>query len=147
MNNYIIFSDYNLFGSHDDTLTEDFVFGENVVFAGNIIDLASCKNFQIDKALLKLNELRLLAGNNYIAGEGEKYLFNIMLKKNGIIFSNSDTHLWPLNDTLTRGAFYLNEMSCETMVFCNPKQPEITEHVHQGFRFIIIPKGRTSLKI
>lgn len=145
MHNFIVFSDYNLFG--ENPLQEDFVYGDNVIFAGNIVALDECKLNKIDEALLKINELRSLAGTNYIAGEGEKYIFNIMIKKKNILFMNSDSHIWKPQDALMQGAFYLNELKCDTLVMCNPLIETIKNETHQGFRFITIPKGRTSLSL
>lgn len=95
MQKFVVYNDIHLFGV--DEMLLDISYADNVILAGDIVDLVNCKKSEVPLAKEKFNYLMAKFGPRYVTGNHEASLVNLFFKKDNVLFTHGDLVFWDDN--------------------------------------------------
>jgi len=85
---FIVYNDIHKFGPH--ALDVTYVYGENIIYNGDIVDLGSCKYSLLPEANAFLYDLIEKAQGNFTSGNHEKMMEHQYVIKDQVLFTHGD---------------------------------------------------------
>ena len=85
---FTVYNDIHKFAPHE--IKVDFIYGENVIYNGDIVDLGACKYSKLPEANAFLYDLIEKCQGNFVSGNHEKMMDYKSVVKNGVLFTHGD---------------------------------------------------------